>query len=394
MKAQTLSDAEKRAPAISGRPTPLRSLLDAQYARTPMTSAAAFPVLPDRGDGGEALEAEPSVVHMLDAFEAVLTRVVEDIPGHAELLHQAVVGGHRTRPLACLLCCDAAGGRWQDALSSAACVELIHKSSVIRDDIADGDISRSGHVTLQARFGIPLALAVSDVLWAVGLELIGAELLAAAHQRLAVASIRALGEMARGQLEDLAPSRGQGSVAARLRVDEQKTGALTELACLVGAAIGGADERQQQAFASYGRKVGTAFQVINDVRNVEGVESDREPASDIRGGRDTVVTAHARAAGVLPATLPVVPRRLHSEETVASLRTAALQGGSVEFCRTLAADLLGEARRALKVIQPTPARELMLGLARSELFSIYAFGDDPLPVDGARHEEGAAHADT
>jgi geranylgeranyl diphosphate synthase type I len=305
------------------------------------------------------------------AFEEALAELVRDLPSHGDLVHYATRTGHRTRPVGCLLAADAVGGDWRRALDMALAVELIHKSSVIRDDIADEDLSRSGQPAFHVAFGVPRAIALSDLLWTLGLSKISA----LSHVALGD-TVEALGEMAVGQLEDIAPSPDRGSVEQRRLAEERKTGVLAELACRLGAAAGGGDPRQVAALARFGRNLGTAFQIFNDVRNLRGEEPERMVASDLRKRRSTILSAYAQEAAERgegegldalthgPGDLP--------EPHVESLREAILSSGAADFGMRTAAELMEEARAQLSCLRPSPAKEILESLTEDALLS-YAF---------------------
>lgn len=338
-----------------------------------MIQTAAVPLASAHAEAYDLAEIDvPGAIEQLGAaIDAALARAVREFSDHQEVFSYAVAAGHRARPLACLLSCAAADGDWWDAMSVAVGIEFIHKASVVRDDIADGDERRSGREALHARFGIPVALAASDVLWTSGVKRVVHAMVPARRHEVLETCMRVLGEMASGQLEDVAPSATQRTVAARLLVDERKTAALTELACRAGAIVAGTSATTADALANYGRKVGTAFQVVNDVRNVQGREADRPVASDIHAGRDTVVTAVARSG--LGAVTPAIGLRAADDDSATRLRADVLASGSVARCQALAAELLADARDALAILPATPAREALSSLARGELFEIYAF---------------------
>lgn len=304
-------------------------------------------------------------------FEETLAGLIGELASHAEMVDYATRTGHRTRPVGCLLAAEAVGGKWRTALDAAIAVELIHKSSVIRDDIVDGDSMRSGQPALHVVFGTDRAIAVSDLLWTLAL------------QRVPVAPVDlqrictdALYEMASGQLEDVAPSPHRRGVSERRLVEERKTGVLSELACRLGAVVGGGGPGQVEALALYGRNLGTAFQILNDVRNLRGEEEERVPASDLRRRRYTILSAYAReACGEEERT------RLDSltdgsgdltEREVEGLRDLIASSGAAAFGEGCAAELMREARLQLDALESSPAKEILVSLTQDALLT-YAF---------------------
>lgn len=316
------------------------------------------------------MSAQPSAgagayaASLTQGFESALVEFAERLEAHRELVEYAVHTGHRTRPVGCLLACGAVGGDWREALPLAIGVELLHKSSVIRDDIVDGDEMRSGQAAFHAVHGIAAAVSVSDRLWTMGLT----QIADGAPPQLSAECLRAatdvLNEMAAGQLEDIVPSRRRRGVRSRAQVEEQKTGSLAGLACRLGALVGGGSPHETEALTDFGRKIGTAFQVLNDMRNLAGEEADRPVASDVRKRRDTVLSAYADEIG--GSGDPPGSRDL-SDSEVEQARGRLLAQGALEFGERLASRLLDEARACLEVLPPTDASAILDSLTRGTL---------------------------
>jgi len=316
--------------------------------------------------------ARQLAAQMMRSVEAALTLYAEGALGHNELLQYAIQSGHRTRPAGCLLACAATGGEWQAALDGAVAVELIHKSSNIRDDVADGDRARSGHPAFHVAYGLEAALGVSDVLWSSALKIVQ-RLPEAVRDTCLAATTSMLSEMAAAQLEDVCPSPQNGSVKDRLAVAEAKTGAISGLACRLGAILGGGDKTVCDALDHYGRNLGTAFQLLNDDRNLRGEEKLRVAGSDLQKGRDTVLTAYARACGAIPdGEFPPQPPNDLTEEAASELRALVLASGAPEAAKRMAAELLTTARSHLTRLRPSLARNILESLTRDALV-VYAF---------------------
>ncbi|MFL5872846.1 MAG: polyprenyl synthetase family protein [Solirubrobacterales bacterium] len=302
-------------------------------------------------------------------FEAALLDIVEDLEPHRDQIEYAVRTGHRTRPVGCLLACAAVGGDWREALGAAVGIEFLHKSSVIRDDIADGDAVRSGQPSLHAVYGIPTALGISDWLWTTGFLQFGVNAPPALSTECLRAATDVVREMAVGQLEDIDPTKQRRSPEDRIEVEEQKTGSLAGLACHIGAVIGGGHPSEVSALRSFGRKLGTAFQVLNDMRNLSGEEAGRRAASDLRQRRVTVLSAYAQKIGT-GAGLPNLGEV--SDAKVEQARRDLLASGVLQFGEELAAQLLDEARAQLGVLPATEACEV-LGSLTSGVLRDHAF---------------------
>ncbi|HEX5805654.1 MAG TPA: farnesyl diphosphate synthase [Macromonas sp.] len=201
--------------------------------------------------------------------------------GLGQAMRYAVLdGGKRLRPLLVLAAAEAVAGdvplQPANLVMRAACaVEMIHAYSLVHDDMPcmDNDVLRRGKPTVHVRFGEAQALLAGDALQALAFEVLlgpegGADELPAARlcRQLAVAS-GALG-MAGGQAIDLA---GVGQILSQAELEDmhrRKTGALLLASVMLGAAGAGAAGPTLQALAVYGRTLGLAFQVVDDILDV------------------------------------------------------------------------------------------------------------------------------
>lgn len=300
---------------------------------------------------------------LLDEIGDSIQALVSAQRSHTMQLEYAMRGGHRTRPLGCLLATSAVGGDWRRSLDVGLAIELIHKCSVLKDDVADGDKVRTGRDSFHVRFGLDEAVATSDVLLTLAFERVGSVMPSELAGQLLKRFIETTAEMARGQLEDVSPSLNCHSVQARLAVAESKTGSLAGLACASGAAVGGGTQAEIAALDEYGRKMGTAFQVMNDVRNLEGAEPGRLPQSDIQLRRENVVTAQISESLALEVGRPLDSLHLESSTSESQNRSAAGVAEAASFGRDLAGRLLNEARSALACLPPSPAAATLRALA-------------------------------
>jgi geranylgeranyl diphosphate synthase type II len=195
---------------------------------------------------------------------------------HRAMRYSLFAGGKRMRPLLAI----AAGDAVSDApggIESAACaLELIHTYSLIHDDLPalDNDDLRRGRPTCHKVFGDAMAILAGDALLTLAfevlskLECIDAERRIALVRELAVASGTA-GGMIGGQVNDL-EGEGKHPTADLLEwIHHAKTGALLRASVRIGAIYAGADPEQLEALTRYGRHVGLAFQIVDDVLDVE-----------------------------------------------------------------------------------------------------------------------------
>jgi len=211
------------------------------------------------------------------------------VPGDHEFppqVHQAMryslfAGGKRLRPILALAAAETVGGRIADALPLACSLELIHTYSLIHDDLPsmDDDDLRRGKPTSHKVFGEALAILAGDALLTEAFHLLTRpDLMRDVSPRRRLRAInqvaRAAGSygMVGGQVMDIA-SQGQEIEAHLLEyIHSHKTGALIAASVCAGAIIGGASPSQYKALNRYGEKLGLAFQVIDDLLDVQGEE--------------------------------------------------------------------------------------------------------------------------
>jgi len=226
-------------------------------------------------------EPIPPVSELLEAVQADLKGFADQLKSDPELYlivehhfgwAEAASGGKGVRPLLCLLCCAAAGGEWMAALPAATAVELIHNFSLIHDDIQDRSEYRRHRQTVWKVWGEALAINAGDALFSLArlstqrLELPPPRLLAV-HLILDEACL----ELTRGQQRDLGfSSNGEGTLARYLRMIEAKTASLLAASAATGALVAGAPASRQAAFQAFGRQLGLAFQILDDVLGLWG----------------------------------------------------------------------------------------------------------------------------
>ncbi|MFD6826144.1 polyprenyl synthetase family protein [Streptomyces sp. NPDC060085] len=178
------------------------------------------------------------------------------------------VTGKALRPVLALTCARAAGGSEANAIPAALSVELVHDFSLLHDDVMDGDTTRRHRPTAWTVFGAEQAILVGDVLLTLAVE--QASLLPDAANTVKVLT-GALRDLCAGQWSDLAyEDRAEVTLADCVRMAEGKTGALLGAACELGAIAGGATSAQARCFREFGRHLGVAFQLIDDVLGIWG----------------------------------------------------------------------------------------------------------------------------
>ena len=192
------------------------------------------------------------------------------------MAYSLLAGGKRLRPLLTLLACEAAGGRVPAALPAACAIEMVHTYSLIHDDLPamDDDELRRGRPTCHVQYGEALAILAGDALLTLAFEIVARDVkppavAAACCADLANAS-GAVG-MVGGQVADLAAEdSGQLSLEELEGIHRRKTGRLLCAALTMGGRIAGASPEAIENLERYGRKVGLAFQIVDDLLDIVG----------------------------------------------------------------------------------------------------------------------------
>jgi farnesyl diphosphate synthase len=239
--------------------------------------------------------------------EHVLERLLpQDDPGapalHRAMRYAVLDGGKRIRPLLAYAAGEVAGADPGAVDAPAAAVELIHAYSLVHDDLPsmDNDTLRRGKPTCHVAFGEAMALLAGDALQALAFAaLAGGRIPDPAAACALLADAAGIGGMAGGQAIDLA------AVGSRLGATEletmhgMKTGALIRAAVRLGAACATPlPAAQSAALDAYARAAGLAFQVVDDVLDVEGTAASlgKTAGKDAREGKPTFVSVLGLAA--------------------------------------------------------------------------------------------------
>jgi geranylgeranyl diphosphate synthase type II len=187
-------------------------------------------------------------------------------------------GGKRLRPVLALEACRVVGGRLRDVLPAAAAIEMIHTYSLVHDDLPalDNDDLRRGRAASHRMFGEAMAILAGDALLTHAFEMLAS---APGSHRDAPQRVRAIAALAKaagvsgmiaGQVLDLEAEGRPYTLAALERIHRGKTGALIRASLQIGGLLGGGRAHEVDALCAYGAGVGLAFQIVDDVLDLEG----------------------------------------------------------------------------------------------------------------------------
>ena len=207
--------------------------------------------------------------------------------------------GKRIRPLLVLLCAEAAGGSWRNALPAAAAVELLHNFSLIHDDIQDNSPLRRNRSTVWVKWGAPQAINSGDVMFTLSFmavhDLAG---VLPAQEVLLVSRImqQTCLHLTEGQYLDISNEKKPLlSEDAYWPMIGGKTSALLACCTELGALVAGANEACREAFREFGYSLGLAFQVLDDWLGIWGdvALTGKSAESDLVSGKKTLPVVYA-----------------------------------------------------------------------------------------------------
>ena len=231
------------------------------------------------------MNAEETLARYASQIEEALVEALPSDPDTPPDLLEAMryslmAGGKRLRPILVLLAAEACGADPRDAMPAACAVEMVHTYSLIHDDLPamDDDDLRRGQPTSHVAFGEAMAILAGDALLTRGFEVLAADLpdpVVAAECCRVLASAGGSDGMVGGQVADLAATNtSPESVDDPLQVlgaiHRRKTGRLLAASLELGAVVAGAEKQVRESLLDYGQQVGLAFQVADDLLDVEG----------------------------------------------------------------------------------------------------------------------------
>jgi geranylgeranyl diphosphate synthase type II len=225
---------------------------------------------------------------------------------HEAMRYSVFAGGKRLRPILALAACEAAGGMPEDALPAAAALELIHTYSLIHDDLPamDDDDFRRGRPTCHKVYGEAMAILAGDGLLTHAFSLLAGDAASTVPPARRLQIVREIAEaagsqgMVGGQAMDILAEGRRLEPERLLALHRCKTGALIRASIRVGGIAAGASPEALQCLTRYAEKVGLAFQIVDDILDIEGSteEMGKTAGSDARKQKATYPSVFGLAA--------------------------------------------------------------------------------------------------
>jgi len=285
---------------------------------------------------------------------ALVNQVAEHIVGS---------GGKRLRPLLVLLAARALGCAGDRHVELAVIVEFIHTATLLHDDVVDGSRLRRGRGTANALFGNEVAVLAGDSLYTRACQM----MVTLGDMRVLRIMADTTSEITHGEMLQLLNRHDPDTTeSSYLEVIRRKTALLFEAAARLGAVCTNASPRHEDAMARFGRHLGTAYQLVDDILDYRGRtgEIGKNVGDDLAEGKPTLPLIHAiRESGESTARVLKDAVRTRGLDAIEEVIAAVEATGAIAYTAQLAADEVTLAGEALDALPNSPYRDALTGLA-------------------------------
>ncbi|NIC07645.1 octaprenyl diphosphate synthase [Billgrantia bachuensis] len=316
-------------------------------------------------------QASASSLHAVvaDDFTAVNRTIMDQLASRVPLVEtigQYIIasGGKRLRPLLVLLSARALGYQGDKHISLATLIEFMHTSTLLHDDVVDESHMRRGRITANDAWGNAPSVLVGDYLYSRSFQMmvqIGSlkimDVLSSATCVIAEGEVQQLTNVGNPDIDE----------AVYFETIQGKTAMLFEAATHSGAILAGADPQREAALQYYGRYLGLAFQLVDDLLDYQGDAEamGKNVGDDLAEGKPTLPLIQAMAAGTheQAKTIRQAIRRgglERLEEVLAIVRDT----GALDYTRARAEEMSAKALEQLDFLPPSRYRDSMAELAR------------------------------
>jgi octaprenyl-diphosphate synthase len=284
---------------------------------------------------------------------------VSTITEIAEYLREG--GGKRIRPTLLLLSAHALGYAGQGAVRLGAVVEMVHTATLVHDDIIDGADTRRGRPSANTAWGNEKCVLAGDWLYMQAFKVALEE----KNLRVLDLLIGLTQQMVEGELLQIQKLGKAVSEAEYYDLIYRKTACLFSISMRLGAVLAGASEVEENRLATYGRTVGLAFQIVDDVLDLTATEEvlGKPVASDLREGKATLSVIHSIDHGTAKdrqTIQRVLDDRSFENASRQQIREILMRNGSVEYARTGADRYAEQSRHALAPLPDSEFKRALL----------------------------------
>lgn len=273
-------------------------------------------------------------------------------------------GGKRIRPMIAVLAARALHYQGKQHVTVAALIEFIHTATLLHDDVVDESDMRRGKATANAAFGNAASVLVGDFIYTRAFQMM------TALESLQVLKLmsEAVNIIAEGEVLQLMNCNDPDiTIDSYMRIIYSKTARLFEAASQSSVILAGADARQEAALRDYGRYLGTAFQLIDDLLDygADGKTLGKNIGDDLNEGKSTLPLLHAMRNGT-PEQASLIRKAIeqgNGRHLLEAVLETMRQCDSLEYTRRCAEEEANKAIACLDCLSPSPYRDALEGLA-------------------------------
>lgn len=301
---------------------------------------------------------------MAEVNAAILQQLNSDVALINQLGYYIISGGgKRIRPMIAVLAARALDYQGHGHITVAALIEFIHTATLLHDDVVDESDLRRGKATANAAFGNAASVLVGDFIYTRAFQM----MTSLDSMRILQLMASATNVIAEGEVQQLMNCNDPDiSEDNYMQVIYSKTARLFEAAAQSSAILAGASEQQELAMHDYGRYLGTAFQLIDDLLDYSaGNELGKNLGDDLNEGKPTLPLLHAMHSGT-PEQAAMIRKAIeegNGRDLLDPVLAAMQACGSLAYTQQRAEEEADKAIQALSCIPDSPYREALIGLA-------------------------------
>jgi octaprenyl-diphosphate synthase len=304
------------------------------------------------------------VAEELPLVEKELCRILPNGGGLIDEVSEYLLSsrGKRFRPTLVLLSAHmAGGGSTEESVAASVIVELVHMATLVHDDTIDKSAVRRGKPTINSRWNEQVSIIMGDYVYTKVFKILADLKMFKVMDILA----KSTHDMTIGEMAQIERKNNLTTTEDEyMTVIDNKTASLIAAACEIGATVGGAGERGAEVCSSFGRQVGLAFQIMDDILDFVGDERvlGKPSGSDVRGGDITlpVISALRNAPERDRERLRELVASADSNDGVLDELTELMdRHGGFAYAKTVAAQCAAAAKELLVSFEPSPSRDAL-----------------------------------
>lgn len=273
-------------------------------------------------------------------------------------------GGKRLRPLLAILSARALGYQGEAHTTAAAFIEFLHTATLLHDDVVDESDMRRGKATANAAFGNAASVLVGDFIYTRSFQM----MTTLGSLRILELMSDAVNVIAEGEVQQLMNCNDPNTTEENyLQVIYSKTARLFEAATQIGAILSNASPEIETALQNYGKYLGTAFQLIDDVMDYtsDGSEMGKNVGDDLAEGKPTLPLLYAMQHGT-PEQKEMIREAIEKAngmEQLDAILAAMKQTGSLEYTTNKALEEADKAINELSILPESEYKQALIALA-------------------------------